>query len=337
MNANNMDWAPQTFLSFAGRRIVRAVCGANGDWQVEPALTGLAVTTIAADPTDSRTLYAGTQTDGIYRSTDQGQTWQPWGLAGQAVKSIAASPHARDTLYAGVKPAALFKSIDGGRNWSELTSFRHIPNHWWWFSPAEAPFRAYVNAIAISPTDPDVVLAGIEFGAVVRSADGGRTWSGHRRGAIRDCHALRFHSGVGRWAYEAGGTGGGAAVSRDGGQTWNQPRGGLAKHYGVACAADPLQPEVWYVALAPSPGKAYGRSPEAYLYRASGGADWQPIGWESHPMSEFPQALATVPGAAGHLYAGTTHGHIWHSSDYGDTWRKLPVHMGRIGSSLLVW
>jgi len=125
------------FLSVADRQVVRAVCGADGSWQVEPTLTGLTVTTIAADPTDSRTLYAGTQTDGIYRSTDQGQTWQPWGLAGQAVKSIAASPHARDTLYAGVKPAALFKSVDGGRSWSELTGFRHIPNRWWWFSPAE--------------------------------------------------------------------------------------------------------------------------------------------------------------------------------------------------------
>ena len=113
MKANHKDQAAKICLSVADRRVVRAVCRADGGWQVEPTLTGLAVTTIAADPTDSSTLYAGTQTDGIYRSTDQGQTWQQWGLAGQAVKSIAVSPHARDTLYAGVKPAALFKSVDG--------------------------------------------------------------------------------------------------------------------------------------------------------------------------------------------------------------------------------
>jgi hypothetical protein len=263
MNANYKDQAAQIFLSVADRRVVRAVCRADGGWQVEPTLTGLAVTTIAADPTDSSTLYAGTQTDGIYRSTDQGQTWQQWGLAGQAVKSIAVSPHARDTLYAGVKPAALFKSVDGGRSWSESTGFRHIPNRWWWFSPAEPPFRAYVNAIASSH----------RTGRRWRGSSLAR-WSARPAGAlsrqaIRDCHALHFHPGVGRWAYEAGGTGGGAAVSRDGGQTWNQPRGGLAKHYGVACAADPLQPEVWYVALAPSPGKAYGVV--GLLYRTSGG------------------------------------------------------------------
>lgn len=335
MNAIPMERAVQLFLSVAGGRIVRAVCGGDG-WQVESVLTGLAVTTLAADPTDSSTLYAGTQKDGLYRSTDKGQTWQPLSLAGRAVKAIAVSPHDRNTLYAGVRPAALFKSIDGGQSWHELTGFGRIPNRWWWFSPAEPPFRAYVNALAVSPTEPDVVLAGVELGAVVRSADGGRTWSRHRRGAIRDCHALQFHPGAGQWAYEAGGTGGGAAVSRDGGQTWHQPRAGLAKHYGVACAADPARPEVWYVAVAPSPGKAYGQSPEAYLYRTSGGADWQPIGWEAHPMGEFPQALVTVPDAAGHLYAGTTHGHIRHSSDYGDTWRKLPLNLGSIGSSLLV-
>lgn len=54
--------------------------------------------------------------------------------------------------------------------------------------------------------------AGIELGAVVRSEDGGRTWSGHRHGALRDCHSLTFHHSHAQWVYEAGGTGGGAAV-----------------------------------------------------------------------------------------------------------------------------
>lgn len=324
---------PTVFIAIGQEGVYRAESGPDQTWHAESVLRG--AVTLAADPQQPEHVFAGTQDNGIYHSIDRGRTWNHLGLTGKIVKSIAVSPHDSRVLYAGVKPAAMYKSVDGGRTWTELDGFRRIPNRWWWFSPAEPPFRAYVNALVVSPTEPDVVLAGIEFGAIVRSEDGGRTWSGHRRGAIRDCHALTFHTLNGQWAYEAGGTGGGAAVSRDAGRTWQQPKAGLVRHYGVTCAADPERPEVWYAALAPSPGKAYGRDVEAYLYRASAGADWQPIGWEPHPMSQMPRALVTVPGAPGHLYVGTTYGDVWHTADYGDSWQRLPFDLDG-GLSLLV-
>jgi hypothetical protein len=330
-----MPISAHVFLAIDNRRVVRAECSDGGRWRVEAALDGPSPVTLAADPTRPDVVYAGTQGNGVFQSDDRGRRWTQLGLAGQIVKSIAVSPHDPRVVYAGVKPAAVYKTIDGGQQWVELEGFRRIPHRWWWFSPAEPPFRAYVNDLAISPSAPDVVLAGIEFGAVVRSEDGGRTWSGHLPGAIRDCHWLTFHSGEGQWMYEAGGTGGGAAVSRDGGRTWRQPKGGLDRNYGVTCAADPERPEVWYVALAPSPGKAYGRNVEAYLYRASAGADWRPIGWEPHPMGQMPRALVTVPGSPGHLFAGTTYGDVWHTADYGDSWQRLPFELGG-GLSLLV-
>jgi hypothetical protein len=103
----------------------------------------------------------------------------------------------------------------------------------------------------------------------------------------------------------------------------------------VACAADPERPEVWYVSVAPSPWKAFGESAEAYLYRAAGGAGWQPIGWEPHPLRQMPVALVTDPAAAGHLYAGVTGGDVWHTTDYGDTWHKLPFNLKGIWISLV--
>ena len=335
MNSRQDSSHSPVFLAINDGRVVRAACDEHGSWAVETVLAGLAAVTLAADPGHPDTVYAGTQGNGIYRSDDRGRSWAQLGLAGQIVKSIAVSPHDPRVVYAGVKPAAVYKTTDGGRSWAELDGFRRVPHRWWWFSPAEAPFRAYVNDLAISPDAPDVVLAGIEFGAVVRSDDGGRTWSAHRPGAIRDCHALKFHARDGRWLYEAGGTGGGAALSRDGGRTWSQPRAGLARHYGVVCAADPQRPEVWYVALAPGPGQAYGRDVESYLYRASAGADWQPIGWEPHPMSQMPRALVTVAESPGHLYVGTTYGDVWHTADYGDSWRRLPFDLGG-GLSMLI-
>lgn len=323
-------------MAITGDGIARAERGDNDQWSVDFLLKGQDVRCLSADPQNPNTVYAGTQGQGVLRSDDAGLTWRPCGMAGQIVKSIGISPHDPKTMYAGIKPAYMYKSQDGGQSWEQMEGFRRIPWRWWWFSPAERPNQAYVQAIAISPSDPSVILAGIEFGAVVRSQDGGLTWSGHRKGALRDCHSLKFHTANGLWAYEAGGTGGGAAYSQDGGVTWRKAKAGLAKHYGVACAADPGKPEVWYVSVAPSPYNAFGENPQAYLYRASGGADWQPIGWGPHPMKQMPVVLATHPKAPGHLYAGVRNGDVWHSVDYGDTWEKLPLNLKSNWLSLLL-
>jgi hypothetical protein len=171
----------------------------------------------------------------------------------------------------------------------------------------------------------------------VRSEDSGRHWSRHLSGALRDCHSLKFHARDGNWAYEAGGTGGGAAVSENGGRSFRQAKQGLAKGYGIVCAADPAQPEVWYVSVAPGPRNAFGDDPEIYLYRASADANWDSIGWG--PKGRVPAAitaLVTVPDAPGHLYAGLVNGDVWHSENNGDVWTKMPFNLGAIRHSLLV-
>jgi len=324
------------FLATNENGIVRAELDADGAWRVNNVSPAERPTCLAAASSHPRRIYAGTW-NGVLRSDDGGLTWQPGGMSGCIVKALAVSPQRPDTVYAGTKPALIFRSDDGGASWTELEAFRRIRGRRFWFSPAKSPDRrAYVQAIAISPTKPEVVMAGIEFGAVVRSEDGGQTWSNHIKGTLRDCHDLTFHAVNGQWVYEAGGTGGGAAFSRDGGVTWRKAKSGLAKHYGVACAADPERPEVWYVSVAPNPGKAYGEKAEAYLYRMSGGAGWQPIGWQEHPLPQTPIALATVPNAPGHLYAGLTYGDVWHSADYGESWQKLPFNLGGVWRSMIV-
>jgi hypothetical protein len=183
-----------------------------------------------------------------------------------------------------------------------------------------------------------VIVVGIELGAVVRSADGGQTWQGHRPGALRDCHSLTFHARDGAWAYEGGGTGAGAACSRDGGQSWRQRRAGLDRHYGWAVAADPAQPEVWYAALSPGPTKAHaeGRA-EAYIFRSAGGAAWEKLGGGlPQPLSHMPYALLTDPAAPGHLYAGLSSGEVWHSADHGEHWRQLPFSLGGIHRTMIL-
>jgi hypothetical protein len=316
----------------------------NGTWRVRASLDAVRVTCLAAHAGVAGRVYAGTRDRGVLRSDDAGASWRPAGMEGRHVTSLAVSRAAEDLVYAGTKPAAVFRSDDGGGDWSELEAFRRQRRPYW-LSPAEPPdWRAYVMGLAASPTDPDLVVAGIEFGAVVRTTDGGRTWSGHRRHADLDCHALTFHARDGRWVYEAGG--GGPAVSRDGGDRWVHPVDGLETRYGMAVAADPARPEVWYVTAAPLWSlRALWRGPvghhegaaQAAVYRSSAGAPWQRLaGGLPQPLDHPPYGLTTDPDAPGHVYLGLSNGVLWHSTDHGDSWQELPVRVRGVRRSLVV-
>ncbi len=187
--------ADPTFLAITGADVARAAF-VDGGWTVHHMLAGQPVACLAADPFRPVVVYAGTRGEGVLRSDDGGQSWQPAGLAGQVVKALAASPTQPGVVYAGTKPPALYVSRDGGGAWTELPAFRRA-RAFWWLSPAEADLKPYVQAIALSPTDPQLLLIGIEAGAVLRSADGGQSWQGHRPGALRDCHSLTL-PGCGR-------------------------------------------------------------------------------------------------------------------------------------------
>lgn len=325
------------FLAVDGQSGTRATCNRDETWSVDSFLKNQQVSCLANDPSNHQVIYAGTNQNGVFRSLDKGESWSNIGFSGHSVKALAVSPHDSNFLVVGTKPALIFISHDSGQSWREQDSFRRIRGRRFWFSPAEPPDkRPYVQAITISPTNPQVMLAGIEFGAVVRSEDGGQTWSNHIKGTLRDCHDLKFHTSNGDWVYEAGG--GGVACGRDNGRCWRKANHNLKlnQRYGTACAADPEHPEVWYASVAFSPGQAYGEQAKAYLFRASAEGKWQPIGWQAHPLPQMPIALLTDPTAPGHLYAGLTFGDVWHSTDYGSSWQKLPFNLGRIWRSLIL-
>ncbi len=326
------------FLATMGLGVARAEQAANGNWSVEFLLANQDVQCLAADPLDANTIYAGTKGNGVLRSRDRGKTWQRAGLDGQIVKAVAVSRAEPGTIYAGTKPALVFVSRDGGVTWNELAAFRKIFSRRFWFSPAESPFTAYVQAIGLSPSDPNVIIAGIEAGAVVRSADGGKIWSDHRGGALRDCHSLTFHAANPDWVYEAGGSGAGVSFSRNAGASWTQPRAGLDRHYGWACAADPSRPEVWYASVSPGPFMAHSNSnAQAYIFRATGGAAWEKLdGGLPQPLDHMPYALLTDSAAPGHIYAGLSNGDVWHSANNGDAWEKLPFSLRSINRTLIM-
>ncbi|MFN2524956.1 MAG: WD40/YVTN/BNR-like repeat-containing protein [Actinomycetota bacterium] len=319
------------FVSTTWRGISRAEL-TGGSWQVSRLLKEQETRSLASSR--DGLILVGTQGNGVLRSDDAGVSWAPSGLDGMIVKSLAISPADPRVVYAGTKPPGIFKSGNGGRDWVELAEFQKV-RKWWWRQPAERPTVAYVSALAPAAADPDVIVAGIEAGAVLRTDDGGSSWQGHLKGAARDCHALSFHRSA-SYVYEGGGgvRKPGAAISTDAGVTWSRVVRGPDVKYGWAVVGDHADPETWYVALAPGPMRAHidGKA-EAYLYRHDA-AGWTRLsGGLPQPMKHMVYAL--VSDARGLIYAGLASGRIWHSIDRGESWTEMSLDLGAIHRSLV--
>ncbi|MBC2696154.1 MAG: hypothetical protein HF982_12950 [Desulfobacteraceae bacterium] len=109
-----------------------------------------------------KTIFSGTNGDGIFSSSDGGESWVHGGLNGDSVLSIGFSPSYEidQTVFAGTDGGGLYKSTDGGSNWILLVN-----------SPIGVP----ITSIAISPkyiTDQTIFVATRGQG-IFKSADGG--------------------------------------------------------------------------------------------------------------------------------------------------------------------
>lgn len=76
----------------------------------------------------------------------------------KTVYAFAASPKDPKVMFAGLRQGA-FKSMDGGESWERLKA-----------APKD------VAAIAIHPTQPEIVFLGTTSGKIFKSTDGGQTW-----------------------------------------------------------------------------------------------------------------------------------------------------------------
>jgi photosystem II stability/assembly factor-like uncharacterized protein len=109
-------------------------------------------------------IYAG-GSKGLFASANQGRTWKK--SLSRGVGAIALDPSRANVLYVGTWPHGVFKSDDGGQTWS---------------APRLAG-RA-VTSIAIAPTRPQTIYAGVQWksapqewtGGMFASTNGGATW-----------------------------------------------------------------------------------------------------------------------------------------------------------------
>lgn len=302
-----------------GEAIVRLTPQGNTG-TAEVCLREHGVRCLAGDPHHPEILYAGSRGSGVWKSDDCGGHWRRLAFPEPDVFSLAVSA-ADGAVYAGTEPSRLYVSRDGGASWRELAALQEIPSRPTWRYPPR-PSTSHVRWVAPSPHDPLLLLVGIELGGVMRSDDGGVSWSDHRPGAQKDVHTLAWHPAVAGRAYQAGG--GGAAWSRDAGRTWTAADDGRDRHYTWALAVDPQDPDCWYISACPGPRQAHGSgNAHASIYRWRGGGPWQPLGGGlPQPLESFPYVLASRERA---LFAGLGDGRIYYSPDQGDHWHQLTI------------
>jgi hypothetical protein len=293
--------------------LVRLQRDRGGSWAAEPVLEG--VQCVAAD---GERVLAGTRGRGLFVSDDAGATWEHVELPAPDVFSVAIGA-ADGALYAGTEPSRLFVARGGGP-WTELEALQDIPSRDRWSFPPR-PWTHHVRWIAPDPHRAERLLVGIELGGLMRSDDGGATFSDHRPGAKLDAHSLAWHPRVEGRAYQAAGDG--AAWSRDGGVTWETADAGRELRYCWAVAVDPADPDRWYVSAASGARAAHsGGAARGRLYRFS--REWEAL---LLPPDTMPYALAPTDGE---LLAGMADGRILCSGDRGESWDEIGVRVGSI-------
>lgn len=130
------------------------------------SLTKVDIYSLAINPTNTSTLYAGTWGSGIFKSTDNGTSWSALNTSSTSsiVNSIDIDPVTPSTLYAGTWGGGVVKSTDSGENWSSINKN---------LSGA----GLYVNAIAVDPVNTTTLYTGTAGGGIYKRRDSGSTWT----------------------------------------------------------------------------------------------------------------------------------------------------------------
>ena len=297
---------------------------------------------LTVDPHDSNRIYAGTQ-EGPYLSTDAGKSWarlnfphrdlQVWG--------IAVHPQNPRKLYIGTSPLGVFISEDGGG------SFRAARGVDGGDIADMRGFRNRVMRFAFNPTRPEEMFAALEVRGVIRSTDGGESWTDcsadlialaeqeHLKSAIitthtaegmLDVHALAISAAAPETPIIALRMG--LFRSEDHGAHWLdlEMRKRTPIFYGRDVRVSPHDPNTLYATMSTAANGATGT-----VWRSTDlGRNWARF---DPPTRATSTMMAVVPSPRDRavVYAAARKGQVFATLDEGASWAEVPLPQGCTG------
>ncbi|MEH2534207.1 photosystem II stability/assembly factor-like uncharacterized protein [Bradyrhizobium sp. AZCC 1588] len=229
----------------------------------------------------------------LYRSTDQGKSWQKITVAplkDRKISSFAVSPAGKGILYVTGAGVGVLRSDDGGNTWVERN---------------EGLASRDVIAVAAHTTQPETAYAVLKDKGVYRSQDGGHSWRLMDRTSQQGLRQLIHSNMAGSmqtgWLFAA--TAKGVRRVMDCFCLWQTA--GTLDGQAYAVTHDPREPKHLYAATE----KGLFSSPD-------GGENWVPI---KSPNSEIVALAFTRSGV---LFAINADSDLYNSTNGGVTWIK---------------
>jgi photosystem II stability/assembly factor-like uncharacterized protein len=249
---------------------------------------------------DDDTILAGSYGNGMFRSTDSGQTWRAAndGLTASAFRTICTDPHQPRALLAGTEPGRIYRSTDGGQSWSELGGILELDGIDDWYLPYSPRAGAVRNIHATG--EGQRLLASVEVGGLLDSSDGGKTWSYLPVLGDDDLHHITSHPDDPNLLFASLGYAsiknpdrdpnyrfGGIARSRDGGTTWQK----LETDYTRATIVPPSRRDLLLAGPSPQVGRN-GR----IVVSSDAGDTWQTASdGITTPMEDMVELFVAAP------------------------------------------
>ncbi len=160
---------------------------------------------IAVAPTAPSTIYvaSGVPGGGVFKSTDSGQTWQAkdsgFPSLYPAISRIAISPSNPNVIYVGTvidtsgvgNPCLngnVYKSTNGGDSWQRVDGTTN------WLGVSQLQNSVY--SLAVSPTDSNVVFAGVTGQGLLKTTDGGGSWTKVYPAALVDSGEIDYFTSI---------------------------------------------------------------------------------------------------------------------------------------------
>ena len=309
----------------------RAASG--GDWK--HVLGSVEAYTVFVHPNDPTTILAGTS-DGVWRSTDAGSSFQRADFPDSKKQVWCFMVDASDSqrVFAGASPIDVYRSDDGGASWRKLPTPK-IAEH------CKGPFASRVMRLAQNPRKPEEIYAALEINGVMRSTDGGESWTDCSDGLIRlsekdhlkskiisnttaegmlDGHAVTINPAAPESPIVALRMG--LFTTTDNGKTWQDMdiRRFSPTTYGRDVKASLSEPNTLYAALSVA-----AASHDGGLYRSQdGGQTWQRF--------DKVQVHGTIMSIGLHakdpnqVYIGARYdGEVFGTQDGGRSWQAMPI------------